>query len=143
MRLASHVLALSRSLFAADLAAALAEEGEEGSELQASLAEAVEVRFEPGPVLHPPADTGGDGIDVRRLYERNCADCHGAEGRGDGTREIAVGTRNGWLYAWHTEGKLDGRVDWASYHHDDHNTRNLATPIGFGSAASRSDGDCG
>jgi len=61
---------------------------------------------------------------------------------GDGTLEVAVGTRNGWLYAWHTGGKVDGRVDWASFHHDDHNTRNLDTPIGFGRAEAKDSG-CG
>ena len=62
---------------------------------------------------------------------------------GDGTLEVAVATREGWLYLWNTRGKIDGRVDWASFHHDDHNTGNLAVPIGFGSAAiGGDDGGC-
>jgi len=61
----------------------------------------------------------------------------------DGLLEVSASTRGGWVYVWHTNGKVDGRVDWASAHHDDHNTRNLTTPIGFGTDASPSDGGCG
>jgi MYXO-CTERM domain-containing protein len=62
---------------------------------------------------------------------------------GDGTLEVAVANRDGYLYVFNTEGKTDGRVDWASFHHDDHNTGNLGTPIGFGSAPGDGDGGCG
>lgn len=63
---------------------------------------------------------------------------------GDGKLEVAVATREGHLYVWHTEGPTDGRVDWASYHHDDHNTGNYDHPIGFGRGASTvvDDGCC-
>jgi hypothetical protein len=63
---------------------------------------------------------------------------------GDGLLEIAVSTRGGQLFVWRTQGRRDGRIDWASFHHDDANTRNLATPIGFGVAATGADaGGCG
>jgi MYXO-CTERM domain-containing protein len=63
---------------------------------------------------------------------------------GDGTLEVATATRGGWLFAWHTTGRIDGRIDWASFHHDDHNTRNMDTPIGFGSPATPdTGGGCG
>jgi hypothetical protein len=62
---------------------------------------------------------------------------------GDGTLEVATATREGYLWVWNTSGRTDGRVDWANFHHDDHNTGNYDTPIGFGSAAAPSgDGGC-
>jgi len=62
---------------------------------------------------------------------------------GDGLLEVAVATREGYLYVWNTTGETDGRVDWASFHHDDHNSGNMDTPIGFGSPADPSAGDGG
>jgi MYXO-CTERM domain-containing protein len=62
---------------------------------------------------------------------------------GDGTLEVAVGTREGFLYAWHTTGKTNGRVDWASFHHDDGNTGNFSTKLDFGTGVSKSGGGCG
>ena len=61
---------------------------------------------------------------------------------GDGTLEVAVATREGYLFVWNTTGRTDGRVDWASFHHDGRNTGNLNTPIGFGSPPSGDDGGC-
>lgn len=61
---------------------------------------------------------------------------------GDGKLEVAVSTREGYLYAWHTTGLTNGRIDWASFHHDDANTGSLSTKLPFGRAASRSSG-CG
>jgi hypothetical protein len=52
---------------------------------------------------------------------------------GDGRLEIAVGTRNGWLYAWHTEAPVDTIIAWESFHHDNRNTGNLETPLDQGS----------
>ncbi len=48
---------------------------------------------------------------------------------GDGKLEVAVGTRNGWLYAWHTEGTKDSIIEWESYHHDNQNTGYLGTAL--------------
>ncbi|MCC6551867.1 MAG: FG-GAP repeat protein, partial [Polyangiaceae bacterium] len=53
---------------------------------------------------------------------------------GDGTLEVAVGTRNGWLYAWHTEATTDSIIEWESFHHDNRNTGNLEAPLEQGGA---------
>lgn len=52
---------------------------------------------------------------------------------GDGSLEVAVGTRSGWLYAWHTEATKDSIVEWESFHHDNRNTGNHETPLEQGS----------
>jgi uncharacterized protein (DUF2141 family) len=63
---------------------------------------------------------------------------------GDGKLEVAVSTREGYLYAWHTTGPTNGRVDWASFHHDDGNTGNFSTKLAFGTGANASSGSgCG
>ena len=51
---------------------------------------------------------------------------------GDGTLEVAMGTRNGWIYVWHTEGKSDGQIQWESFHHDNRNTGNYDVPLDQG-----------
>ncbi|MDP3279011.1 MAG: S8 family serine peptidase [Deltaproteobacteria bacterium] len=51
---------------------------------------------------------------------------------GDGTLEMVVPTRNGWLYAWHTQGRTDGNVQWPTFRHDNSNTGNWRTPLPFG-----------
>jgi MYXO-CTERM domain-containing protein len=51
---------------------------------------------------------------------------------GDGKLEVAIGTRNGWLYVWHTEGTTDGIIEWESFHHDNYNTGNHETPLDQG-----------
>ncbi len=43
---------------------------------------------------------------------------------GDGTLEVAVGTRSGWIYAWHTNAPATNVVEWESFHHDNRNTGN-------------------
>ena len=48
---------------------------------------------------------------------------------GDGSLEVAIGTRNGWLYAWHTDGTKDSIIEWESYHHDNQNTGFHGTPL--------------
>jgi hypothetical protein len=50
---------------------------------------------------------------------------------GDGTLEVVTGTRDGWIYAWHTKGREDGVVEWPTYHHDERNTGNVATKTSF------------
>ncbi|AKT38733.1 S8 family serine peptidase [Chondromyces crocatus] len=53
---------------------------------------------------------------------------------GDGFLDVAVGTRDGWLYAWHTDAPTDTRIEWESFHHDNRNTGNLETPLTQGSS---------
>jgi hypothetical protein len=49
---------------------------------------------------------------------------------GDGTLEVAVGTRDGWLYAWHTGAKAsEAIIEWESFHHDNRNTGSLETAL--------------
>ncbi|WP_437807985.1 S8 family serine peptidase [Sorangium sp. So ce1078] len=52
---------------------------------------------------------------------------------GDGTLEIVAGTRDGWLFAWHTEATTGALIAWESFHHDNRNTGNLETPLDQGS----------
>ncbi|WP_437275573.1 FG-GAP-like repeat-containing protein [Sorangium sp. So ce375] len=53
---------------------------------------------------------------------------------GDGKLEVAVGTRDGWLFAWHTEATTSALIAWESFHHDNRNTGNLDTPLDQGGA---------
>ncbi|MBW2455109.1 MAG: VCBS repeat-containing protein, partial [Deltaproteobacteria bacterium] len=48
---------------------------------------------------------------------------------GDGTLEVSIGTRSGWVYAWHTTATTDGMIQWESYHHDNRNTGNYEVPL--------------
>jgi len=48
--------------------------------------------------------------------------------------EVVVGTRTGYLFAWHTEGQATGAVEWESFHHDNANTGNYATKLDQGRA---------
>ena len=56
---------------------------------------------------------------------------------GDGQLEVVVGTRSGWLYAWHTRGRSDGIIEWESFHHDNHNSGSLETPLEQGDPSRR------
>ena len=47
---------------------------------------------------------------------------------GDGKFEVAVTTRNGWLYVWDTEGEVGSIFEWNGYGHDPHNTNNYEMP---------------
>jgi hypothetical protein len=51
---------------------------------------------------------------------------------GDGKLETAIGSRSGWLYVWHTDGDVDGAIQWPSFHHDNRNTGNYDTPLSYG-----------
>jgi hypothetical protein len=51
---------------------------------------------------------------------------------GDGKLEAVVTSRDGWMFAWHTEGKTDGVIQWDSFHHDSQNTGNYATKLDQG-----------
>jgi hypothetical protein len=46
---------------------------------------------------------------------------------GDGVFEVAISTRAGWLYMWHTEGKAGSLYNWNGFGHDPHNTNNFET----------------
>ena len=46
--------------------------------------------------------------------------------------EVLVGTRDGYLFAWHTQGHANGAVQWESFHHDNANTGNYATKLDQG-----------
>jgi hypothetical protein len=59
---------------------------------------------------------------------------------GDGKLEVAIANREGYLYVFNTNGDTDGRVDWASFHHDDWNTGNYANPLPFGTKETGGDG---
>ena len=43
----------------------------------------------------------------RVIYERHCAECHGAEGRGDGKQALSLSPRPGNLISAHTSAKAD------------------------------------
>jgi MYXO-CTERM domain-containing protein len=51
---------------------------------------------------------------------------------GDGNLDVITGTRNGWLFAWRTNGSAEGRIEWESYKHDNRNTGNYHTPLDQG-----------
>jgi MYXO-CTERM domain-containing protein len=51
---------------------------------------------------------------------------------GDKKLEVAVGTRNGWLYVWHTPAGDDTLIEWESFHHDNRNTGTYETPLDQG-----------
>ncbi|MBX3191549.1 MAG: VCBS repeat-containing protein [Labilithrix sp.] len=48
--------------------------------------------------------------------------------------EVVVGTRTGYLFAWTTQGRATGPVEWESFHHDNANTGNYATKLDQGRA---------
>lgn len=55
---------------------------------------------------------------------------------GDNKMEVAVASREGWLFVWDMPGRVKktsadevGPIQWAGYHHDDHNTGNVRTPL--------------
>ncbi|NUP10154.1 MAG: alkaline serine protease [Polyangiaceae bacterium] len=51
---------------------------------------------------------------------------------GDGKLEVAIGTRNGWLYLWHTSAPTTNVIEWESYHHDNRNTGNYDVALDQG-----------
>ncbi len=52
--------------------------------------------------------------------------------------EVVVGTRDGYLFAWKTEGKSDGPIEWESFHHDNANTGNYGTKLDQGTTSKAS-----
>lgn len=69
----------------------------------------------------------------------------------DGFIDVVVGTREGWLYIWGTKGPIEAKhgslhpsIQWAGFHHDDHNTGNWNTPLPYKIAAEKvEDPGCG
>jgi hypothetical protein len=51
---------------------------------------------------------------------------------GDHTLEVVAGTRDGYLFAWHTKGTDTGVVQWESFHHDNANTGNYGQALDQG-----------
>jgi hypothetical protein len=48
---------------------------------------------------------------------------------GDGYLDVVTMSRNGYLWAWKTQGPANGKVAWESFHHDLRNTGNTATAL--------------
>jgi len=48
---------------------------------------------------------------------------------GDGYFEVAVQTREGYLFVYDTMGPADGNLQWASHQHDQYNTGNYRFPL--------------
>ena len=48
---------------------------------------------------------------------------------GDGYVDVVISTREGWLFAWSTEGHADQKIEWASLFHDAQNTGNYHTAL--------------
>ena len=46
---------------------------------------------------------------------------------GDGTTDVVASTREGYLFAWRTEGAPEGNQEWWSYRHDERNTSRHGT----------------
>lgn len=44
---------------------------------------------------------------------------------GDGLFEVAITTRDGWLFVWDTNGKTGNVFEWNGFGHDPHNTNNV------------------
>lgn len=51
---------------------------------------------------------------------------------GDHGIEVVGGTRDGNLFAWHTQGKDTGVIQWESFHHDNANTGNYMLKLDQG-----------
>ena len=48
---------------------------------------------------------------------------------GDDLLEVAITTRNGYLYVWDTEGPADGAITWPEFRHDNHNSGNFENDL--------------
>ena len=61
----------------------------------------------------------------------------------DGKLELVITTRSGYVFAWHTDGLVKGRVDWPTFAHDNWNSNNFNTPLEFGKRAGSGGGGGG
>ena len=48
---------------------------------------------------------------------------------GDGLLDLVAPTREGWLFAWRTEGRADGAIEWPQFRHDARRTGNYTTAL--------------
>ncbi|MCO4771784.1 MAG: VCBS repeat-containing protein [Deltaproteobacteria bacterium] len=48
---------------------------------------------------------------------------------GDGYLELVASTREGWLFAWRTDGRADGPIEWPMFRHDPRRTGNYEVPL--------------
>jgi hypothetical protein len=48
---------------------------------------------------------------------------------GDGLLEVAIMTREGYLFVWDTTGPANGNIQWSSFAHDPQNTGNYHSPL--------------
>ncbi len=48
---------------------------------------------------------------------------------GDGYLDLVAATREGWLFAWRTQGPADGRIEWPQFRHDALRTGNYESPV--------------
>jgi hypothetical protein len=64
-----------------------------------------------------PKFTGGWSVDTPSVGDID----------GDGQREVASATREGYLFVWRTAGRECGYAPWRQYHHDEWSTGNYAT----------------
>jgi hypothetical protein len=51
---------------------------------------------------------------------------------GDHSLELVSGTRDGYIFAWHTRGRDDGVIAWESFHHDNGNTGDYGVKLAQG-----------
>ena len=51
---------------------------------------------------------------------------------GDHSLELVSGTRDGYIFAWHTRGRDDGVIAWESFHHDNGNTGDYGVKLSQG-----------
>jgi hypothetical protein len=61
---------------------------------------------------------------------------------GDGYRDLVAATREGQLFAWRTEGRADGALDWGMFGHDPARTGNYHTPLQAQAGPESEEADC-
>ena len=48
---------------------------------------------------------------------------------GDGFLDLVATTREGWIFAWSTDGPANGLIEWPQFRHDVRRTGNIGTPL--------------